>query len=119
MQQQCYFEEREKNECVQYTSISKYMWNTQKDKIKQSWAAGEWKKKKQIETTEQWKQNAHRQKKKIIHTTVNTCSSLVRYLFHFILVFLFFFLHFFKWIWQYNSEKQFVAQDTKITENDK
>lgn len=93
------------------------MWNTQKDKIKQSWAAGEQKK---IETTEQWKQNAHRQK--IIHTTVNTCSALVRYLFHFILKSfwsLCVFFSFFKWIWQYNSEKQFVAQDTKITENDK
>lgn len=52
--------------------------------------------------------------KKIIHTTVNTCSAPVRYLFHFILVWFFF-----KWIWQYNTEKQFVAQDTKIMENDK
>lgn len=44
--------------------------------------------------------NAHQQN--VIHTTVHTCSVYV----------------YIKWIWQYDSEKQFVVQDTKITEND-
>lgn len=60
------------------------------------------------ETTKQWKQNTHWQKN---HSHYSAHL--------FISVHVGFFLKKKMNIWQYNSEKQFVAQDTKITENEK